>query len=46
LSLRPAAGVAGFASASRRSSHLRVTVLLVMWGLCYWLYRRKIFFKL
>jgi predicted acyltransferase len=22
------------------------TVLLVMWGMCYWLYRRKIFFKL
>lgn len=22
------------------------TVLLVMWGACYWLYRRKIFFKL
>jgi heparan-alpha-glucosaminide N-acetyltransferase len=22
------------------------SVLLVMWGLCYWLYRRKIFFKL
>ncbi len=23
-----------------------LTVLLAMWGLCYWLYRRKIFFKL
>jgi hypothetical protein len=22
------------------------TVLLVMWYLCYWLYQRKIFFKL
>jgi hypothetical protein len=22
------------------------SVLLVMWSLCYWLYRRKIFFKL
>ena len=22
------------------------TVLLVMWAMCYWLYRRKIFFKL
>jgi heparan-alpha-glucosaminide N-acetyltransferase len=22
------------------------TVLLVMWGMCYWLYKRKIFFKL
>jgi heparan-alpha-glucosaminide N-acetyltransferase len=22
------------------------TVLLLMWGMCYWLYRRKIFFKL
>lgn len=22
------------------------TVVLVMWGMCYWLYRRKIFFKL
>ncbi len=23
-----------------------LTVLLVMWYLCYWLYQRKIFFKL
>ena len=33
-------------SAISRPSRKSCAVLLVMWYLCYWLYRRKIFFKL